>query len=270
MQQRAPHPALRPFVRLLWAGASSGAAPGREHVLPTGCMHLVVRVHGPGLHLYDGADDLVGRAWGPAVVGGARCGHYLKQSGHPGWSIGAQLEPGAAGPLFGEAADALAQRHTRLDDLWGHEAALLVEQLAAAPSPGQALALFEACLLRRLPQVRGLHPGVAASLARLQAGASVADAVQASGFSHRHLIDRFRAATGLAPKQHARLLRLQRTLVALRDPAADAAEVALDAGYSDQAHFSRDFRRFAGMTPREWRRAAPEHPHHVPAPPVGR
>jgi len=41
--------------------------------------------------------------------------------------------------------------------------------------------------------------------------------------------------------------------------------LALEAGYSDQSHFNRDFLEIAGMTPQAYRRAAPASPNHVPA-----
>ena len=40
----------------------------------------------------------------------------------------------------------------------------------------------------------------------------------------------------------------------LEDPACKIIEVALDLGYSDQAHFTRAFARWTGVTPREFRR----------------
>jgi AraC-like DNA-binding protein len=40
----------------------------------------------------------------------------------------------------------------------------------------------------------------------------------------------------------------------LDDPARKIIEVALDLGYSDQAHFARAFARWSGLTPREFRR----------------
>ena len=60
---------------------------------------------------------------------------------------------------------------------------------------------------------------------------------------------------GLAPKTIARLMRFRR--VVDRNPADLSArwtEIALDAGYFDQAHLIRDFRQFAGMTPVEFLR----------------
>ena len=43
----------------------------------------------------------------------------------------------------------------------------------------------------------------------------------------------------------------------LDDPARTIVEVALDLGYSDQAHFTRAFVRWTGLTPREFRRVRP-------------
>ena len=40
----------------------------------------------------------------------------------------------------------------------------------------------------------------------------------------------------------------------LADPARKVVDVALDLGYSDQAHFTRAFVRWTGLAPREFRR----------------
>lgn len=269
---RPPCAALRPYVRLLWAGgpgADSGMAPCREHVLPTGTMHLALRLDGPPLRLLGATGAAPHRDFGHAVVGGARDTFYAREAGVAGHSVGAQLEPAAARALFAASTGELAGRHTELPDLWGPAGALLLEELQEAGSAARRLALLERHLLARLRPAPGLHPGVAAALACLQRGARVADAVRASGLSHRHLVLRFREATGLAPKQHARILRLQDALRALGQGGTAIAEAAAAAGYADQAHFTRDFRAFAGMTPGAWRRARPAHTHHVRVPQAG-
>lgn len=267
MLARPPIAALRPFVRLLWAGftpASPSACPVREHVLPTGHMHLALRWGGPPLHLFRDPQDAAGYFPGDAVVGGARVGYYAKEAGTPGWSVGAQLEPGAAGALLGTSAQDLAERHTPLAEVCGASTIDLQHRLQEQHAPEACLRVLECWLLERLStSVRGLHPAVAASLASLHGGAPVHQAVRASGLSHRHLIARFREATGLAPKQHARVLRLQAVLAALGSPGLGAAGVAADAGFADQAHFSREFHGLTGVTPSDWLRAAPMQRNHV-------
>jgi AraC-like DNA-binding protein len=269
--QRAPSPALRPFLRTLWVSRDDrGPAKGaeqREHVLPTGDVHIVFRLAGPALRLFDGPDDPVGRTLARAIVGGARSGYYLRDVSQPVFSVGAQLLPGAAPLLFGVAAGEIAERHTPLEDLWGAEVREIEDRLAVAGSDQDRLALFEKILAERLPRIRGIHPAVAQALAGLGAREGVGSLVERSGYSHRRFVALFREAVGLSPKRYARVLRFRRMLDRVAAPTPPPlAELALEAGYSDQAHFNREFRELAGVTPGEYRTLAPASGHHVPVP----
>ena len=84
-------------------------------------------------------------------------------------------------------------------------------------------------------------------------------------------IELFREAVGLTPKLYCRVLRFHDALErAAADKLAPWAEIALGAGYSDQAHFNRDFREFAGVTPSWYRQLASAHYHHIALPPPPR
>jgi AraC-like DNA-binding protein len=267
--QRAASPLLRPFLRTLWISeedrGSATAGEQREHVLPTGAVHVVFRLSGPALRLYDGPDDRAGRVIGRAIVGGARAGYYVRDVAEPVWSVGAELLPGAAPLLLGVPAGELAERHTRLEDLWGPAVREIEERLALAGSAERQLALFESVLASRLPRVRGIHPAVAEALAGFDARSSVESVVARSGYSHRRFVALFREAVGLSPKRYSRVLRFRAALARLAGrPTAAWADLALAAGYSDQPHFNRDFREFAGVTPGEYRSLAPLSAHHVP------
>lgn len=267
--QRAPAPALLPFATVLWASDGEARPRLRERVLPTGAMHLVIRLDDAPLRLFSGADDAAGHTVGTAVVGGARAEAYLREvGGARSRTVGVQLRPGAASVLLGAPAGVLAGRHVTLEDLWGREAARLREQLAEAPSPAARLALLEAHLVARIAGRGGIPPALEVALHCLSAGGSVSRAAEASGFSHRHFLVRFREEVGLAPKAYGRVLRLQRVLQRLtREPAAPWVDVALDAGFADQAHLARDFRELTGLTPSAYRSLAPAQPHHVPLAP---
>ena len=201
------------------------------------------------------------------MVGGARASFYVRDVSRSVQTVGAQLEPGTASLLLGVPAEELAGRHTPLAALWGSSVESMRAQLAEAPSLERRLALFERLLYARLPRLRGLHPAVAEGLVRLAHDADVAAAVEASGYSHRRFTSLFRTAVGLPPKLFCRVRRFERALAQARQrPEPSWSALALDAGYSDQAHFSRDFREFAGVTPGRYRALAPTFAHHVPLP----
>ena len=65
----------------------------------------------------------------------------------------------------------------------------------------------------------------------------------------------FKVSTGLAPHQwllQARISKAKQLLLETRRP---LAQVAIDVGFADQAHFTRTFRRDAGESPGAWQRA---------------
>lgn len=264
---RLPRTALRPFVRRLWVadgGRSSGATAPRERVLPTGEMHVALRLSDVAFRFLEDVSDQVGDTLGCSVVGGARTAPYFKDISHALPSVGAQLLPGASGPLFGVPAVEITGSHVPLDTLWGGAAGELRERLLEGQSASHRMDLLEDALAERLPPIRGIHPAVSHALGRFGSGISIGDVVQETGYSHRRFIDLFRSSVGLPPKLFCRIRRFQRAVVRLSSGSGSVAEVAFEAGYSDQAHLTRDFQEFAGITPGEYRRRGSHRPGHVP------
>jgi AraC-like DNA-binding protein len=267
--RRYPPPSLRPFIKSIWVTDQTNeqwpAAIDREHVLPTGHTHLVFRLSDHPLRLFENDWDSMGQLLGHAIVGGARSTYYTRDVSKPSCSVGAMLLPGAAEQLFGVPTDELAERHTLLEDLWGKAANLAHEHLIEAGSPERKMDILESILIARLPVVRGLHPAVAHALEQFWTTTDVRKVVTTSGYSHRRFIALFRRAVGLTPKLYCRVLRFQRALDCVAaDPSASWVDLALDTGYSDQPHFTREFREFTGITPKQYRKVSPSLSHHVP------
>jgi AraC-like DNA-binding protein len=74
-----------------------------------------------------------------------------------------------------------------------------------------------------------------------------------SGLSRYDLARQFRALLGTSPYRYSLMRRLDRARRAMRRR-APLAEVAYDAGFADQAHFTRRFKAAYGMTPARYGR----------------
>jgi AraC family transcriptional regulator len=72
--------------------------------------------------------------------------------------------------------------------------------------------------------------------------------------SRYHFSRAFRAATGLPPHRYLTARRLERAKVLLRSTEMPIIEIALNVGFSSQAHLTDCFHRFIGVTPGEFRR----------------
>jgi AraC-like DNA-binding protein len=252
---RPPHPILRPFVELIWVSTPEGSITERERMLPAVSAHLVIRLGGKPLRLFAGDVDSVGDFVSHSIVGGVRDAAYLKDSSDPAPTVGVVFRPGAAGAFLGAPSDSFAGCHTPLDAFWGREVESLRSQLEEATELERRLVIIEHALLRRLPRIRGIDPAIVQSALLLERRRPVAKVAAALDWSHRHFIARFSASIGLSPKRYARLARFGRVLRRLeRQPGTGLAEIAQDAGYADQAHFNRDFRSFAGISPGEYRK----------------
>ena len=258
MLSRPPRPSLRPFLRTVWFQDAPATALAQERVLPTGTMHLVVRLDDAPLVLFEGAAR---RVVGGAVIGGARAEAYVRETGARVRSVGAQLVPGAGPAVLGVPADVLAGAHTALQDVWGRTAEEWREQLSVSDRP---LDVFEDLLESRVLGAGAVHPAVAASLQWLEEDADVGDVVARTGYSHRRFIELFRRAVGLGPEAFRRVQRFQRALALSSRMDLPLSAVALDAGFYDQPHFTREFSRMAGLSPRAFRALRPAHAHHVP------
>ena len=74
-----------------------------------------------------------------------------------------------------------------------------------------------------------------------------------TGYSPRHFIRMFRAATGQTPHRFLVQLRLERAKKLLQQHRASLIDVAAYSGFSSHAHMTQVFRRELGITPSEFR-----------------
>lgn len=238
--EREPVRALARIVRTVWI-QQTGPAPYVQRNLPTG---------GVELHCVLGA---VPRLLGPLT-------HAQLDVLEPGVTlIGVRFLPGAAAPLLGLPVSELTDVVVDADELWGDEAVRLGASLAATTDPDRALDLLQRYLTDRLALNGDPDPLVAEAVRRLMPWqlAEVGSLAAPLSISDSQLRRRCHAAVGLGPKALHRTLRFQGFLALAQQTMATGrtaalAELALEAGYADQAHLSRECQRLTGLSPRSF------------------
>jgi AraC-like DNA-binding protein len=237
-RELTPPPALRRHVDRFWSRASDGAAAaGPALILPDGCIDVLV-------DLRTGAARVVGTMT-----------RAVQYSLPPDMQLVAvRFRPGAASAFLRVHAAELTDRVAAVEELglrW-----LARAGLEGLPVP-RALADLERRLLARVGSVSA-NPAILHATRRLygEHPPRIAELARELGQSRQHLRRGFREHVGVSPKQFDRVARLQRALDHVQNARASSlALVAVQLGYSDQAHMSHDFREIVGLTPLEARAA---------------
>jgi AraC-like DNA-binding protein len=186
----------------------------------------------------------------PAPVTGPS-GTYTSGEGPCAPAIIVRLPPLSAYKLLGPAVAEIGGTIADLEDVVGADARRLSEQVQSARTWEERGRLLDHFLLDRATQ--GLQPAPEVThawhlLARSRGRDPIREIARQVGWSHKHLITRFKQQIGVAPHLAVRLLRLTMVWRHLDDE-RDWARIAAECGYADQAHLTREFRRFTGTTP---------------------
>jgi AraC-like DNA-binding protein len=179
-----------------------------------------------------------------------RAGLTVMQPRAPVGAICVRLRPEAAAQFLGEPIRYFLDAQISLDDLFGAgQVGLLEEMLAEARTSAERFAYLETFLLANL-RPRQAEPVAcrAAALLRESPHASVRHVAARLDVSERHLRRNFSEMFGMAPKQFARIARIERVLAA-RASESSWADIADSVGFSDQAHMINDFTEIVGVSP---------------------
>lgn len=267
-----PAPPLDAAIDCIWLSHRREPSQHWEHMLPSGKAQLVIPLHDSPIQWAAPDSKVEWHSWTRGVIHGPQARYYLAGAKPPGVVVGASLRVGTAAAILGVALNELRDRHVSIEELWGYRGLDLHERLASIREPMDVCRALEAELIARIRRPLLIHPAVAYALRPegLSGEWPRVDEVQRrTGYSPRHFIELFHSAVGLTPKHFYRVQRFSSTLARLaRSSDAKLADVALAAGYADQAHFSREFRELAGVAPSAYcpPAANSEHHHVVSAP----
>jgi AraC-like DNA-binding protein len=238
--------------------------------------HWVVTWHVPSDH------DAVSRVLPSPSVNISFTGARLNLTGvmsqvfsHPltgsGWVYGMKFHPGGVRPFVPFEVRRLTDRSQPAVDVWPGATDLL-EALSSSPAPSdddtvrRLVAAGESFLRSFQVEADPVVTTVSQLTQRLLTDPEVrrvTDVCDGARVEQRTLQRLFRSYVGVTPRWVLQRGRLHLAAERVTDHAETGegpgwAELAVDLGYADQAHFIRDFRRVLGETPAAYARRLQE------------
>jgi AraC-like DNA-binding protein len=226
-----PPASLRHALACYWVSVvPADGGPRTAHVMPDLCS------------------DLIWQSDCPAFVAGPDTGPAPDMTPSGTVMVGARFRPGAGGPALGLPLSELRDQRIKLSAIRPELARALRPDLTPARALEAVTQLAARLVTERPPDQLVVRAGRLLALGRT----SVADLAAAMCVSDRQLRRRFDDAVGYGPKVTDRVLRFRQVLRTMETgpEELDLARLAIEAGYADQAHLTRETTRLSGLPPR--------------------
>jgi AraC-like DNA-binding protein len=235
-----PSAELAPFVEHYWIVRWNLSKPRVAETVPHPSIHMTLESRG--------TSEIVG-------VMRTKFSRLLEGRGRV---VGTKFHPGAFRRFVKQPVSAFTDRRFPVREVFGAGARDLGEQVLGCADDREGIAIIESFL-------RGLNPSpddgmtlagrVAQRIADDRGITRVDQLAREFSTGVRQLQRLFKEYVGVSPKwviQRYRLLDAAERVAA--GTIVNWADLALELGYADQAHFIRDFKRLVGRSPAEYAR----------------
>ena len=252
-----PHAALRSYVTGVSGYLEYEAGVADQEQTPTvGIVPMIFVLQAGWDYQVNEKRESLGRSF----VAGIRSSPVTMISNDFAICLQVDFTPRGARRFLGIDMQEISECIYPLDDVLGRFCNLLEEKLAGTNSWDDKFKLLEGLLIERLvgeEKKRQINSTtVAAALLTIEKqplNLSVNGLAQEIGVSRKHLAKLFSREIGVTPSRYLQLKQFEEALDMMRSgKAAKLIDVAYHCGFSDQAHFSRQFRRFTNRSPIEY------------------
>lgn len=248
----APDPRLRGHVMCYWImeGAPT-VVPGEEVLIPDGHSEIVFNRGTAGFDRWKlDTPERVEHMDRSYLIGGRS--HSVNTFTEITLKLaGVKLESRFLRQLIRVPLSEFRDTTLKLADLRDHGLLALEDAIANAPTPEAITELLDGYFLDALRSRTSSATAADALLHRIhedRGATPILRWAREARVDSRALERGFCAATGMTPKQYARVIRFKRAYRELLSRGRVAPLAMLD-GFYDQSHFNREFRYFTGVAP---------------------
>jgi AraC-like DNA-binding protein len=253
-QEFKPSAALQPFVECYWLHhfkANGEEESPVQRCLPFGTLELIIHLDDNRAHVcFNGTWHKLPQAFFAGLYQDAV---HWKSVGTVR-KFGIQLKPESLPQLFKVPVASLFNNFTDLESLFGKNINRLVENVYGVEDISQVVKIADSFLVTYLKNVSDERNYVfeASRLIRQSKGNLSIEALSEHLYISKRQLERsFKDSYGTTPKMYQRIIRFRNAFEALQEKpiTPNWLDVSYNFGYSDQAHFIRDFRQFTSDAP---------------------
>ncbi|MEP6619737.1 MAG: helix-turn-helix transcriptional regulator [bacterium] len=238
MEHARYHPSadLAPYVEHFWAVRWDlhALAGRRVETLPHPSVHMVFERDAGG------------------TIAGVAHGKFVRQLHGTGGVFAAKFRPGGFHPFARISMVNFTDQVLPLASVWGVLGQDLELAVRVAPDDAARAEIIERFLRDRSPEPdenAALVTTIVESVAVDRTIVTVGDVSRRWGLNARKLQRLFAEYVGVSPKWVIQRYRLHEAVERSARGPVNQATIALDLGYTDQAHFVNDFKATVGTTP---------------------
>ncbi|GEM_PF-1962037 len=248
---------LRPYIECYWILSSpSGYTPETQRMPADGRVEMMFSFGSDSERTTPDGGDLCTIRTSSFILGARGQGYVVDHFDAP-YYVSVRFKPGGLSAFIDDPLKALSDIYVELDNLWERQAVTDLEDQLVSSSSIQAQAhLLDTALLAHFNPPDHLDRLLYAveQISQPMTSTSMPSLADSVNLSLKHFERLFTRHIGFRPSLFARISRFQQAMyTALHtDKPLTLSQLALDTGYYDQAHFSKDFKRFTGLSPRHF------------------
>jgi AraC-like DNA-binding protein len=254
-----PRNELCPYLESFWVFESAIGMPRTERSMatPNGCAKLIIPYENSLTSTADGRVQ-VSREHGLYFVGNRDTSTMIQSSPTKTGFIAIEFCPFGAYPFFGIPMDETVNRLLDSDEVFGRWGRNIREVLCNLDRVDQKLDFVQeqlVALLRRNQRDNTVIEFCVNTLKAVDGRLPIHELERRTGYSRRYLDMLFRKHVGFAPKTLAGIFRFQKFYRQWAQGLSfDRVRDDLYEYYYDQAHFTKEFKRMTGYSPRRFTR----------------
>ncbi len=249
----SPSDILKPYVKYYWL-CTCDEDVSMEVMYPSGCVELCIDISNGNTIRHFGERsvkmpcmEVLGHFTQPTRASVTKGTTVLVTRFHP-----------YAGALFfSNQASQFTNDSIDLCDIFNNESIELRDRLMEQPPLQQKIKLLEAFLMKRLKNGEKrmdkfkLVESLCSSIYDAEDSFRIENLAAQYGFSERYIQKLFLEWVGLTPKRFQSIHRFNKSLELIQSSNSTLTSIAHECGYYDQAHFIKEFKSYAGMTPKQ-------------------